>query len=55
MVKSKLYFMVFEHTGLTGGTHRSDRSRQDVPIFGANRLESLQVGKIFIEPSNSSC
>jgi hypothetical protein len=25
MVKSKLYFMVFDHTGLTGGTHRSDR------------------------------
>jgi hypothetical protein len=26
MVKSKLYFMVFDHTDLTGGTHRSDRS-----------------------------
>jgi hypothetical protein len=26
MVKPKLYFMVFDHTGLTGGTHRSDRS-----------------------------
>jgi hypothetical protein len=26
MVKSKLYFMVFDHTGLIGGTHRSDRS-----------------------------
>jgi hypothetical protein len=26
MVKSKLYFVVFDHTGLTGGTHRSDRS-----------------------------
>jgi hypothetical protein len=25
MVKSKLYFVVFDHTGLTGGTHRSDR------------------------------
>jgi hypothetical protein len=25
MVKSKLYFRVFDHTGLTGGTHRSDR------------------------------
>jgi hypothetical protein len=23
MVKSKLHFMVFDHTGLTGGTHRS--------------------------------
>jgi hypothetical protein len=27
MVKSKLYyFVVFDHIGLTGGTHRSDRS-----------------------------
>jgi hypothetical protein len=26
MMKSKLYFVVFNHTGLTGGTHRSDRS-----------------------------
>jgi hypothetical protein len=26
MVKSNLHFMVFDHTGLTGGTHRSDRS-----------------------------
>jgi hypothetical protein len=26
MVKSKLYFVNFDHTGLTGGTHRSDRS-----------------------------
>jgi hypothetical protein len=25
MVKSKLYFVDFDHTGLTGGTHRSDR------------------------------
>jgi hypothetical protein len=28
MVKSKLYFVDFDHTGLTGGTHRSDRSDQ---------------------------
>jgi hypothetical protein len=26
MVKSKLYFVVFDHTSLTGGTHRSDLS-----------------------------
>jgi hypothetical protein len=26
MVKSKLNFVDFNHTGLTGGTHRSDRS-----------------------------
>jgi hypothetical protein len=26
MVKSKLYLVDIEHTGLTGGTHRSDRS-----------------------------
>jgi hypothetical protein len=26
MVKSNLHFMIFDHTGLTGGTHRSDRS-----------------------------
>jgi hypothetical protein len=25
-VKFKLYFMVFDHTGMTGGTYRSDRS-----------------------------
>jgi hypothetical protein len=24
MVKSKLYVIVFDHTGLIGGTHRSD-------------------------------
>jgi hypothetical protein len=28
MVKSKLYLVDIEHTGLTGGTHRSDRSNQ---------------------------
>jgi hypothetical protein len=28
MVKSKLYFVDIDHTGLTGGTHRSDRSDQ---------------------------
>jgi hypothetical protein len=28
MVKSKLYFVDIDHTGLTGGTHRSDRSNQ---------------------------
>jgi hypothetical protein len=26
MVKSKLYFIIFDYTSLTGGTHRSDRS-----------------------------
>jgi hypothetical protein len=26
MVKFKLYFVVIDHTGLIGGTHRSDRS-----------------------------
>jgi hypothetical protein len=26
MVKSKIYFVDIDHTGLTGGTHRSDRS-----------------------------
>jgi hypothetical protein len=26
MVKSNLHFMVFDHTGLTSGTHRSDLS-----------------------------
>jgi hypothetical protein len=26
MVKSKVYFLVFDHISLTGGTHRSDRS-----------------------------
>jgi hypothetical protein len=26
MLKSKLYFVDIDHTGLTGGTHRSDRS-----------------------------
>jgi hypothetical protein len=25
MVKSKLYFVVIDHTSMTGGTHRSDR------------------------------
>jgi hypothetical protein len=28
MVKSKLDFVDFDHTGLTGGTHRFDRSYQ---------------------------
>jgi hypothetical protein len=28
MVKSKLYFVDIDHTGLTGGTHRSDRANQ---------------------------
>jgi hypothetical protein len=28
MVKSKLYFVDIDHIGLTGGTHRSDRSNQ---------------------------
>jgi hypothetical protein len=28
MVKFKLYFVDIDHTGLTGGTHRSDRSNQ---------------------------
>jgi hypothetical protein len=28
MVKSTMYFVDIDHTGLTGGTHRSDRSNQ---------------------------
>jgi hypothetical protein len=28
MVKSKSYFVDFDYTGLTGGTHRSDRLNQ---------------------------
>jgi hypothetical protein len=28
MVESKLYFVDIDHTSMTGGTHRSDRSDQ---------------------------
>jgi hypothetical protein len=36
MVKSKLYFMVFDHTSLTGGTHMPDLSDKTCN-FGCDR------------------
>jgi hypothetical protein len=33
MVKSKLYFVDFDHTSLTGGTHMSDRSDQSYQVW----------------------
>jgi hypothetical protein len=53
MVKFKLYFMVFDHTGLTGGTHRSDRSdktcqfwvRTYAPLFSGKVCVSENIHK----------
>jgi hypothetical protein len=43
MVKSKLYFMVFNHTSLTGGTHRSDRSDKTCQFWvRTNGMSSLR-------------
>jgi hypothetical protein len=40
MVKSKLYFVDIDHTGLTGGTHRSDRSNQTCQFWVRTPLPS---------------
>jgi hypothetical protein len=44
MVKSKLHFMVFDHTGLTGGTHKFDRSDKTCQ-FWVRTYASLFFGK----------
>jgi hypothetical protein len=41
MVKSKLYFVYIDHTGLTGGTHRSDRSNQTCQFWV--RTDSMKI------------
>jgi hypothetical protein len=42
MVKSKMYFMVFDYTSLTGGTHRSDRSDKTCQFWVRTMGDSLQ-------------
>jgi hypothetical protein len=41
MVKSKMYFMVFDHTGLIDGTHRSDRSDKTCQFWVRTVIECL--------------
>jgi hypothetical protein len=43
MVKSKLYFMVFDHTGLTGGTHRSDLSDKTCQFWVRTHPSDMQA------------
>jgi hypothetical protein len=53
IVKSKLYFMVFDHTGLTGGTHRADQSdntcqfwvRTYAPLFSSKACVPENIHK----------
>jgi hypothetical protein len=44
MVKSKLYFVDTNHTGLTDGTHRSDRSNQTCQFWVRTHIFSNLVG-----------
>jgi hypothetical protein len=47
IVKSKLYFVDIDHTGLTGGTHRSDRSNQTCQ-FWVRTYAPLFSGKAWV-------
>jgi hypothetical protein len=48
MVKSKLYLVVFDHTGLTGGTHRFDRSDKTCQ-FWVRTVMLVDATRIYID------
>jgi hypothetical protein len=50
MVKSKLHFMVFDHTGLTGGTHRSVRSDKTCQFW----VRTQSLGDVDLCPHNQA-
>jgi hypothetical protein len=50
MVKSKLYFVDIDHTGLTGGTHRSDQSNQTCQFWvRTNREQGVRESHPTVE------
>jgi hypothetical protein len=53
MVKSKLYFVDIDHTGLTGGTHRSDRSNQTYQFWVGTHLYLKKRGSFTLSESET--
>jgi hypothetical protein len=49
MGKSKLYFVDIDHTSLTGGTHRSDRSDQTCQFWVRTRFLRFSTARISVK------